>query len=562
MKKLLFRLAGILAAFSAPLLITGVAHAAADTCTWTGGGSDENFSTAANWSGCDNGTVPESGDTLVFPTSVDSDTTAGDDRILNNDISSLSVAGITVSGGTYPAGDIDNYRITGNNITLTGDLIGAPGTSYNRQMRLEIGLIAAAPVTVESVTTTAGLAIGSNNVTVTNSFFNGGLTGSGGVTLRDAPTGGGLGGPICGTADPSSPFGGDSSGFSGFVNVIGYSVSVTPRANDMLRHAAGITLDTDSTIVFTTDNGVDMTFATPIAINGGTIEARQVNEGSCTQPNSVTTITLTGSVTATGAVDVRLDHTNLTLSGAVTGGSGVSLVDGISKDWALRIGSEVFLSDTLTTTYTGNQSGTDPVAGDNQVVIVSAGATTGDVYVGGGTLKGSGTVGAITLVSGIVAPGLSPGCLASGNLSYSGGTLQIEINGATVCTEYDQQQVTGTVALAAATTLNISRLAAYVPVLNASYIIINNDAADAVTGTFIGLAQGGTVVVDGVTYTISYTGGTGNDVVLTVTGVSASLGAPNTGFAQLMKSGAVLPALAMLSGVGILAVQAVSRKRR
>jgi len=561
MKKLLFRVAGILAAFSAPLLITGVAHAAADTCTWTGGGSDENFSTAANWSGCDNGTVPESGDTLVFPTSVDSDTTAGDDRILNNDISSLSVAGITVSGGTYPAGDIDNYRITGNNITLTGDLIGAPGTSYNRQMRLEIGLVAAAPVTVESVTTTAGLAIGSNNVTVTNSFFNGGLTGSGGVTLRDAPTGVGLGGPICGTADPSSPFGGDSSGFSGFVNVIGYSVSVTPRANDMLRHAAGITLDTDSTIVFTTDNGVDMTFATPIAINGGTIEARQVNEGSCTQPNSVTTITLTGSVTATGAVDVRLDHTNLTLSGAVTGGSGVSLVDGISKDWALRIGSEVFLSDTLTTTYTGNQSGTDPVAGDNQVVIVSAGATTGDVYVGGGTLKGSGTVGAITLVSGIVAPGLSPGCLASGNLSYSGGTLQIEINGATVCTEYDQQQVTGTVALAAATTLNISRLAAYVPALNASYTIISNDASDAVTGTFVGLAQGATVVVDGVTYTISYTGGDGNDVTLTVTAVDASVGAPNTG-AHIIKSGILLPIFAILSAAAIIYMNFVAPKKK
>src|SRR5262249_34827358 len=43
---------------------------------------------------------------------------------------------------------------------------------------------------------------------------------------------------------------------------------------------------------------------------------------------------------------------------------------------------------------------------------------------------------------------------------------------------------------------------------------------DAVVGTFAGLAQGATVLIGGRPFTISYTGGDGNDVVLTVPGAA------------------------------------------
>ncbi len=50
-------------------------------------------------------------------------------------------------------------------------------------------------------------------------------------------------------------------------------------------------------------------------------------------------------------------------------------------------------------------------------------------------------------------------------------------------------------------------------------MIIDNQGAGAVVGTFSGLPQGQSfVATNGVSYTISYTGGTGNDVVLTQTG--------------------------------------------
>ena len=44
---------------------TGVAHAAVQTCTWTGAGTDNNFSTVANWSNCGGG-APLAGDIIRF----------------------------------------------------------------------------------------------------------------------------------------------------------------------------------------------------------------------------------------------------------------------------------------------------------------------------------------------------------------------------------------------------------------------------------------------------------------------------------------------------------------
>src|SRR5439155_19769296 len=43
----------------------------------------------------------------------------------------------------------------------------------------------------------------------------------------------------------------------------------------------------------------------------------------------------------------------------------------------------------------------------------------------------------------------------------------------------------------------------------------DNDGTDAVAGTFTGLPEGAVLVAGGQTFTVSYAGGTGNDVVMT-----------------------------------------------
>jgi len=84
--------------------------------------------------------------------------------------------------------------------------------------------------------------------------------------------------------------------------------------------------------------------------------------------------------------------------------------------------------------------------------------------------------------------------------------------GATAGTQHDQIDVVGTVNLNNAT-LNIDDTG-FSAIGNESFTLINNDGADAVTGTFNSLAEGATVNVGGKSYTITYVGGDGNDVVL------------------------------------------------
>ena len=58
--------------------------------------------------------------------------------------------------------------------------------------------------------------------------------------------------------------------------------------------------------------------------------------------------------------------------------------------------------------------------------------------------------------------------------------------------------------------------------LNAQLTIIDNDGADPVTGTFAGLAEGATIILARHALALTYRGGDGNDVVLTVSAVTPS----------------------------------------
>ncbi len=161
------------------------------------------------------------------------------------------------------------------------------------------------------------------------------------------------------------------------------------------------------------------------------------------------------------------------------------------------------------------QEALDAVAGDGTIYI-AGGTYAEDLVIGSGvTIKGTFDLdGTLTLTDGAsLAPGNSPGIMNTGSITMgSGTTLDIEIDGNTVGTEYDQLNVTGTVDITDST-LNV--ILGYTPTDGDSYIIINNDGVDAITGTFDGLAQGDQIVVSGLLFAISYVGGDGNDVELT-----------------------------------------------
>jgi hypothetical protein len=105
--------------------------------------------------------------------------------------------------------------------------------------------------------------------------------------------------------------------------------------------------------------------------------------------------------------------------------------------------------------------------------------------------------------------------------------VNIEVNGPIVGTQYDQMNVTGTVALGNAN-LNVTVGNAYTPAVGQTLTIVNNDGNDPVTGTFAGLAENDVFYAGTTSFRISYAGGSNNnDVVLTAVALCNSVSIPN-----------------------------------
>ncbi len=139
------------------------------------------------------------------------------------------------------------------------------------------------------------------------------------------------------------------------------------------------------------------------------------------------------------------------------------------------------------------------------------------------TLFGNGAVGNV-VASGIVHGGGSntPGTLSTSFLSLVGiGRISARLAGAA---DYDQL-IASNVSLGASSALLLSL--DFDPIPGTVFTLINNIGGLAVTGTFAGLPEGASVILAGTPLQISYVGGNGNDVTLTVL---ANLPLLNDGF--------------------------------
>ena len=134
----------------------------------------------------------------------------------------------------------------------------------------------------------------------------------------------------------------------------------------------------------------------------------------------------------------------------------------------------------------------------------------------GGVLGGNGVVGPVNASGGVVSPGdAAPGVLTvNGALALTGSSgYAWEILNTTAGTGFDVLRVSSTVNLGGAQ-LVVSGTGS--GAINQQFIILDNQSATAIQGTFANLAEGAQFTAgNGQTYKISYVGGTGNDVVLT-----------------------------------------------
>jgi hypothetical protein len=138
-------------------------------------------------------------------------------------------------------------------------------------------------------------------------------------------------------------------------------------------------------------------------------------------------------------------------------------------------------------------------------------------------LKGTATItGSLDVTSpqGVVSPGDGPGFLVASNLAMTDGSkLRIELNGAAPGSEHDQMIISSTVAITDAV---LDATLGYSPTAGEQFVIVDNQDADAVIGTFAGLPEGAQFNIGATPFTITYVGGDGNDIMLT-----AGAGAPS-----------------------------------
>jgi autotransporter-associated beta strand protein len=244
-------------------------------------------------------------------------------------------------------------------------------------------------------------------------------------------------------------------------------------------------------------------------INGGVL-----NLGGTDNQVPMTVGSLEGDTT--GAVHLGTRHLTVGGNGLSTTFNGVLSGNGS----LIKSGNE-----TLTLTGANTYTGWTTVTGGTLLAQAAIGSATGTgpVQVNAGTLGGTGNVtGAVTIGTG-TGPGafLAPGVRGPGTLSISNtltfksdGSYKYEL-GLTPHPRADQ---------ASANWVTIEPGARFVLrtrgnqtlALGTIFTVINNTAATPISGVFANLPDGSTIVAGNNTLQVSYEGGDGNDLTLTV----------------------------------------------
>jgi Tol biopolymer transport system component len=381
---------------------------------------------------------------------------------------------------------------------------------------------------------------------------------------------------------PTITVSGPATGFTGESRTFTASTSVcTPSAN-------GWTWTTSGGTGTSTTNSINVTWSTT-----GSKTVHATNSGCAGAVVTDDTITISNAPTITvdgptsGNINEAVEGFTATAANctpsangwtwSINGGTGTSTSDTIDITWATTgvktisatnsacagatvTTHQVTISDpdaqpTSTTDGNGNITSTvdegenlsaTTYTVQNKETLTNNGQLGDTTVSSGGTVKGNGDFGNLTIQSGgHLAPGNSPGCVTSTSLNLASGSSY----------DYDQAKVDGAVDVTGAN-LNVQLISDFKPKKDDSFRIIDNDASEAVTGTFAGLAEGATFTVSGYVFKISYVGGTGNDVVLTVQSVPTT---PNTGLSLLFAN----PLVALITTTVLASgLYAMGNKRR
>jgi autotransporter-associated beta strand protein len=359
---------------------------------WDGGGSDDNWGTAANW---DNNTVPTfASGTLTF---------AGATRTTsNNEAASRTVAGITFDAAASA------FTLSGSAITLGGNVgfTAAPAAPITQTINFDMAM---------SGGRTFSSSAGGNGSLVVNGVISGGFGISkgqlGSLTLNG------------------------TNSFSGTLSITAGSVIASTIAGSGTSSAIG----SGSTIALGGAAGATATALTyigtataPITVNRAvTLPSTNSNAGGTITNNGSGPLVFNGSFTNSGTSGTKSftlggtnagtnDYQSAIANGA--GGGAVAFIKTGSGIWILS-GANTY------TGTTGVVNGTLLVNGTNS----GLGATS---VAAAGALGGSGKIAGAVTVSGTLSPGSDVGVISLGSVVLGGSTM-MEINATTRGTGYD-----------------------------------------------------------------------------------------------------------------------------
>ncbi|TRW91231.1 DUF4347 domain-containing protein [Candidatus Methylobacter oryzae] len=459
---------------------TGSTTVSAGTLSVSGGAAISNFS----------GVTVNTGATLTLSASETIGSLAGAGTVTlgsntlsaGGDNTSTTFSGVISGTGALTKAGSGTMTLSGNN-TFTGATTVSAGTltlNRNGGALADAGAVTVSSgatltlsfdETVGSLAGAGSVALGAHTLTAgdgTNTAFSGVISGTGALTKVGT-----------GTLTLSG-----NNTYSGATTVSAGGLTLNKgTGTGALAEANALTVSSGATLTLSASETIgSLAGAGSVALGANTLTAGGDN----------TSTTFSGAIAGTGALTKQGTGT-LTLSGTntYTGGTAVS-------------------AGTLAATGTLNGSG----AG---TVTVSSGAT----------LAGTGTVNSEIFVDdgATLSPGVAGTNSGVGKLTVNGdlrvnGTLVTDIKGAaTAGTDYDQVAVTGGVTLnGGPLTVNLT----YTPALNDTYVLIDNDSTDAITGapgTFNNLAEGGRTGSLQASYKTTVNG-TGNDFTLTMNNTS------------------------------------------
>jgi fibronectin-binding autotransporter adhesin len=515
-------LAALLAASASLQAAPNVQHnltATADS-TWTG----------STWSnGTPDGTT--AGDMATFginfvtatPLTLNSDITVGSIFVTG------SARAVTIASNSTNVITLDG---TGANTTTNG--FGHAGVASLRINTTGAGVAVINPNIVLATNTDIGTTSGDDEVVV-----NGNITATSAVTLNfqnDSTTTGvatSVTGSIAATGSAISISNNNATGAAASTVTLSGAIG---GAGSVTQNSATATLNLNGANTYTGGTTLNQGTLTVGAAGtlGATTGALTVNNANTALAGNAVVLnlstganTMTGSLSGTLATPISGTNTatinilgsrtfsvNQTADGTYTG-----VLAGTGGGFTLGSLSTSTLTLSGTNTYTGAttvNSGTLLVNGSlTSIVTVNAGA-----FGGGGSSNASVNIGN---ASGSGDSFLRAGGNAAiGTFTTTGATtlnsdavFAVDFNSSLA--SFDKLVTNGLTISGAS--LSLSDLGSAALAGNQTFTIIDNTGAGSIAGTFTGLSEGAVITIGSNNFTISYAGGTGNDIVLTTSAV-------------------------------------------